>query len=119
MSQFQPQRNPEMPDTGDFVLILDDPGDAPSLPLDPLLRERLERRQQQLREKLLDERCSIAPENLKKLRIVAERLGWSEGDLICKGLDLVIEQHHDKLGDLTNPQPPDDAPKPDNGPPSA
>lgn len=122
MSQPQPQSPVEIPlmdSSGSFDLVMDDPGDTTVRSMDPHLREQLERWQQRQRENLLDERCSIAPENLKKLRIAAERLGYSEGDLICAGLDLIIEKYRDKLGDLANPQPPSDGPKPDNGPPSS
>jgi hypothetical protein len=119
----QPQREPDMPRPDDsdstFIVVEDVDGDALVRPIDPHLREQLERRQQSRREKLLDERCTIKPETLKKIRIAAERLGIGEGDLLTEGFDLLLQKHSDKLGDLLAQEPSSDAPKPENGPPSA
>jgi hypothetical protein len=117
----QPQREPDVPifDSSDTVLlIVDGGGDTTVRPTDPQLREQIERWQQRRRENLLDDRCSIKPEILKKMREAAERLGISEGDLICEGFNLLLHKYRDKLGDLLAPQPPGDAAKPENGPPS-
>ncbi len=113
----QPQRESDMPmpdEDNTFVLIEVDSG-----PIDPREREQLERSRQRWRQNRLDGRCSIKPEILKKMRQAAERLGVSEGDLLCEGFDLFLQKHRDKLGDLLDPQPPSDAPSSENGPPSA
>lgn len=117
MSSSQPRSDSPKPRSDNWVdaeIVLEerDP------PLDPQQREQLLREQRRYREKLFDGRCSISPENLRKLRTAAERLGMSEGDLICAGLDLMLQRHRDKLGDLLNPQPPSDEPKPQTEPPS-
>jgi hypothetical protein len=122
MSQSQSQRPVAIPltDSADCIdIVMDGPGDTTVRPMEPHIREQIERWQQRQRESLLSDRCSIRPEKLKQLRQAAECLGRSEADLICEGLDLVYQMHRDKLGDLDNPESPGDAPKPEDNPPSA
>lgn len=103
----QPQRPAQTSTTDNLGIIIidDDPGDTTVRPMEPHVREQIERWQQRQRETLLSDRCSIKPEKLRQLRLAAERLGRSQADLICEGLDLVYQMHRDKLGDLVNPEP--------------
>lgn len=118
----QPQPEPDIPildDSDAVLLIVDGGGDTTVRPLDPHLREQLERWQQRRRENLLDDRCSIKPETLRKMRIAAERLGVSEGDLLTEGFALLLQKYRAKCGDLLEPESPNGNTKPQAGPPSS
>lgn len=108
-----PQPESEMPRTDDLdsiIIIVDGPSQSPPRPLDPHLWK-------ELRKKV--DSYAVEPEKLAKVQRAARSLGISKADLICEGLDLVLEKYRDKLGDLLAPGPPTDAPKPENGSPSA
>jgi hypothetical protein len=121
MSQPHSQPDKPTPDSDNtFVVELAEDTDITAVhPLDPHLQEQLERWRQHRREKLLDDRCSIKPETLKKIRIAAERLGVNEGDLLTEGFALLLQKYRDKVGDLLASEEAGGAAKPENGLPSA
>jgi hypothetical protein len=115
MSTSQPRRHSEAStsDSLDTIdIVVDGWQDPPTPPRQLSPQERLERR------RVVDS-YSIEPEKLLRVKKAALRLGRSRSELIREGLDLLLEKYQDKLGDLDNPQPPGDAPKVENDPPSA
>lgn len=112
MSQPQPQRKrkPPQPDSSNVVtIIVDGPGDKPVEPLPLHVRERLKRQ--------VVDSYAVDREIIAKVKQLAIHLGRHKADLICEGLELVLEKYRDQLGDLA-PESPCGTAKPENGPPS-
>jgi hypothetical protein len=110
MSQPQPQRpQPDRPEVVD--IIVEGRRSPPAKPLPPEVRERLRRQ--------VVDSYAVDRDKIAKVKQLAIHLGRQKADLICEGLDLLLEKYRDKLDELLASQPPGDTAKPENGPPSA
>ncbi|HTU93848.1 MAG TPA: hypothetical protein VMF69_27455 [Gemmataceae bacterium] len=113
MSQPQPQRKPKppQPDSSNVIdIIVGGRGDMPVKPFPPEVRERINRQ--------VVDSYAVDRDLIAKVKQLAIHLGRHKGDLICEGLDLVLEKYRDQLSELLAQQPPGDAAKTENGPPS-
>lgn len=113
MSQPEPQRKPKLPqpDSSDVVtIIVEGRGSKPAEPLPPHIRERINRQ--------VVDSYAVDREKIAKVKQLAIHLGRHKGDLICEGLDLVLEKYRDQLGDLLASEAAAGTAKPENGSPS-
>ncbi|MGH7172263.1 MAG: hypothetical protein ACRELF_10375, partial [Gemmataceae bacterium] len=62
---------------------------------------------------------AVDRDKIAKVKQLAIHLGRHKADLICEGLDLVLEKYRDQLGDLLASEAAGAAAKPENGSPSA
>lgn len=114
MSQPQPHRSSQLPqpDNSDAeIIIVDFSADTPIQPLPPDVRDRLNRQ--------VVDSYAVDRDKIAKVKQLAIHLSRQKAELIREGLDLVLEKYRDKLAELFATQPPGDAPKPENGPPSS
>ncbi len=97
-------------DNNSFVLIEDVGGDISAEELDRLYLQSLKR-------EVVDS-YAVHGEKIAMVKQLAIHLRRQKSDLICEGLDLVLEKYRDQLGELPPLQLPSGAAIPENGPPS-